>query len=180
MQEELASVRRAKQDATEGLIAFRTQLTDVEERLAQACQQRATLERTLHEVVAIRDDQARELRDTQDSLSALLEKGYRNAGSQTAVNEQIFTLEQKLAQLQEKLHVANADLASSRHKAVELRQELANLTTRANQATSEARRNEELASARREEIMSCSEREQVRAPMSHTCVVRVFAIYQKG
>lgn len=152
-------------------MALRAHLTDVEERLTQACRDRATLERTLSEVVAIRDDQAKELWDAQDRLSALLGKECRNTGSQTAANWDALTVEKNLTPLQEKLHLANADISNNKRKTVELRQELADSTARANKATSEARQSEELASARGEEITRWSEREQVRVPTSPVCVI---------
>eukprot|EP00903_Cladosiphon_okamuranus_P011775 g11068.t1 len=152
--DEFDKARAAEKETAHRLEEALYRCTKAEESLAQACDDRLSLEAALRDV-----ERSREARP-KDALSVLANES-RDATSQTSVsNKEYCDLERKLLQSHEDLESARTDLASSKYQTSHLQQQLLDLNAGVDKAMQEARQNSELASTRQQEIISISEREQ--------------------
>lgn len=158
----------AQQDAMAMLAAARTRYIDAEERLKRLHRDQVLLEVKLRDVTSSQDVQAKELQSTRDQLVALLNGApHTDVSCQTTVDESTIGLEKALRLSQEKLQLTRSDLAAKEKQAVQLRQEVEMLTSRANAAANDALRSAELASARQKKLERPSKREQVRRQLGN-------------
>ena len=156
-QEELAKARKGEKEAAERLEEAHCRCAKAEEGLAQARDDRRSLESALRDMERARDAQAKELSVVRDRANES-----RNVASQTSVAyRQFCDLEQTLLRSQGDLEQARVDLASSKKKTAELEQQLEESIAEKKEAIQEARHSRELASTRKEEIISVSKRESV-------------------
>lgn len=159
-QEELAKARRAEKETTQRLEEALARCAKAEKSLAQACDNRLSLEAAVRDAERARDAQAK------DALSVLANES-REATSQTSVsNKEYCDLERNLVQSHDDLERVRADLASSKKQTSDLQQRLMDSKAGVNRAMHEARHSSELASTRQQEIISLSEREQASKPVS--------------
>lgn len=166
-QDELAEAQSAEKESAQRLEKALSRCLKAEDRLAEACGDRAPFEKTVRGAECARDPKTNE--PTSRVETPLLSKECCDAATQTAVTLQEYRdLEQTLLQLREDSERASIDLASSKQQSVDLQQQLATLqqqladsAAEAETATHQAGQNSELASRRREELVSMSEREQV-------------------
>lgn len=159
LQEELATARAAEKETAQRLEEALCRCAKTEESLAQACDDRLSLETALRGAERARDAQAK------DALSVLASES-RDATSQTSVgNTEYCDVERNLLQSHDDLERVRADLASSKKQTSDLQQQLMDSNAGVKKAMYEARHSSELASTRQQEIVSLSERELVSQPL---------------